>query len=205
MELNYNPACGTEIVIQICADAVPLPRRHTDPDTTYAANLRKFINEARAIGATPVILSPLARRTFKDGKPSNSDLQLYANAARTVAEQEDVTFIDLLALSDALLSTMTQAQADEFDAVGHADQRVENGKSAIDRTHLDDLGKKVFGRIVADDLVRTRVELGPDVIGVPANQVQPATNTAAATVHPALVLVGDSIMHTGSGNGNTGP
>jgi hypothetical protein len=38
---------------------------------------------------------------------------------------------------------------------------------------LNALGKKTFGRIVADNLIRTQVELGPDVIGEPA-----ATTTA---------------------------
>ena len=160
------------------------PKRHTDPETTYADNLRKFIRESRAIGAVPVVLSPLARRTFKDGKPSNPDLQLYANAARRVAAEEDVTFIDLLSLSTSVLSKMTQAQADEFDAVGHADAKAENaGKAApaLDRTHLNDKGKAVFGRIVADNLVRTQVELGPDVIGVPVSQTKAEPSQAAPT------------------------
>lgn len=160
-------------------DEKPDPARHTDPETTYAANIERYIRDARAIGAVPVILSPLARRTFHDGRPSNSDLEFYASAAREAAERNGVTFIDLLALSDALLGKMTQEQADEFDATGHADQRAENAKSVIDRTHLNDSGKKVFGRIVADNLVRTRVELGPDLIGVPASQ---QTSSPAANV-----------------------
>ena len=41
-------------------------------------------------------------------------------------------------------------------------------KSNFDRTHLNELGKKTFGRIVADTLIKTQVELGPDVIGEPA-------------------------------------
>jgi lysophospholipase L1-like esterase len=151
-------------------DEKPDLARHTDPDTTYAANLRRFINDVRAIGATPVILSPLARRTFHDGKPWNADLERYADAARRVAEEEDVTFIPLLAMSDALLAKMTQAQADQFDAVGNPDKAAENGKSKLDRTHLDPYGQKVFGRMVADNLVRTLVELGPDVKGVPDSQ-----------------------------------
>jgi len=88
-------------------------------------------------------------------------------SARAAAE-ENVTFIDLLSLSDALLSTMTQAEADRFDATGHTDQRAENGEAPLDRTHLNDAGKKIFGRMIADNLIRTLVELGPDVIGVPA-------------------------------------
>jgi len=195
-------------------DEKPDAARHTDPDTTYAANLKKYIDDARAIGAIPVIISPLARRTFRDGKPSNDDLKLYADAARKVAAQENVSFIDLLGMSDALLSRMTQEQADEFDATGHADERAENGKSSIDRTHLNEKGKQVFGRMIADNLVRTLVELGPDVVGVPAaqsgaalmpNQPQPAAGPVAPVEHPALFLVGDSIMHTGSGNGERGP
>lgn len=197
-------------------DEKPDAARHTDPDTTYAANLKKYIDDARAIGAIPVIISPLARRTFRDGKPSNDDLKLYADAARKVAAQEDVTFIDLLGMSDTLLSKMTQEQADEFDATGNVDQKAENGAAPLDRTHLNEKGKKVFGRMIADNLVRTLVELGPDVVGVPVaqaatatvpTQTQPASATApiAPVEHPALFLVGDSIMHTGSGNGERGP
>jgi len=153
-------------------DEKPNPAVHADPDTDYSDNLRRFIKETRAIGAVPIIISPLARRTFKDGKPSNPSLQRYATAARRVAAEEDVTFIDLLGLSTALLSKMTQEQADEFDAVGHEDAKAENaGKAvpALDRTHLNAKGKAVFGRMVADNLVRTQVELGPDVIGEPAS------------------------------------
>ena len=165
-------------------DQKPNPDRHTDPETTYADNLRKFIHESRAIGAVPVVLSPLARRTFKDGKPYNPDLKLYADAARRVAAEENVTFIDLLALSTQVLSKMTQEQADEFDAVGHADAKAENaGKAApaLDRTHLDDKGKAVFGRIVADNLVRTQVELGPDVVGLPVGATAALPTQAAPT------------------------
>jgi lysophospholipase L1-like esterase len=159
-------------------DEKPDAARHTDPETTYAAQIRQYITEARAIGAVPVVLSPLARRTFRNGKPSNDDLRLYANAAQRVAAEEDITFIDLLSLSTSVLAGMTQGQADEFDATGHADQHAENGKASLDRTHLDDRGKAVFGRIVADNLVRTQVELGPDVVGVPASAAVLPTQAA---------------------------
>jgi len=71
-------------------------------------------------------------------------------------------------MSTKLLEGMTQEQADQFDATGHEDQSVENKKSPVDRTHLNPKGQALFGRMVADTLVRTQVELGPDVIGEPA-------------------------------------
>ena len=46
-----------------------------------------------------------------------------------------------------------------------------------DRTHLNQAGKTLFGRMVADNLIRIEVELGPDVNGVPDKEnplLQPA-------------------------------
>jgi lysophospholipase L1-like esterase len=151
-------------------DQKPDVARHTDPDTTYAANLKRYIHEVRAIGGIPVILSPLARRTFHDGKPWNDDLKLYADAARHVAAEEHVTYIDLLSLSTAVLGKGTQEDADRFNATGHEDARAEQGKGPVDRTHLNPLGQKTFGRIVADQLAITQVELQPDVIRESASQ-----------------------------------
>jgi lysophospholipase L1-like esterase len=143
------------------------PERETHPETTYAANIRRYIRDARAIGAVPVVVTSLSRRNYKDGVLVQ-DLKDYSAAAKRVGMEENVTVIDLNAMSVKLLEGMTQAQADEFDATSHEDQRAENKKSAIDRTHLNPKGQALFGRMVADTLVRTQVELGPDVIGEPA-------------------------------------
>jgi lysophospholipase L1-like esterase len=136
------------------------PERETDPETTYAANMRRYITEARAEGARPIIVTSLSRRNYKDGVLVE-DLTAYAKAARRVAEEEGVPVIDLNAESTRLLHTMTQDQADQFDAVGHPDAT----GSTLDRTHLNAHGSEVFGRIMADDLARVCPELGPDVKG----------------------------------------
>jgi lysophospholipase L1-like esterase len=143
------------------------PERETDPETTYAANIRRYIRDARAIGAIPVVVTSLSRRNYKNGVLVQ-DLNDYSAAAKRVGMEENVTVIDLNAMSVKLLEGMTQEQADQFNATGHADQRAENQKSPIDRTHLNQKGQMLFGRMVADTLVRTQVELGPDVIGEPA-------------------------------------
>jgi lysophospholipase L1-like esterase len=140
------------------------PERETDPETTYAANIRRYIRDARAIGAVPVVVTSLSRRNYKDGVLVQ-DLKDYADAAKRVGMEENVTVIDLNAISVKMLEGMTQAQADEFDATGHTDERAENGKNRVDRTHLNEEGQMLFGRIVADTLIRTQVELGGDVIG----------------------------------------
>lgn len=42
--------------------------RGTEPNTTYKQYLFKFINEAREYGVTPIMMSPVCRAYFKDGK-----------------------------------------------------------------------------------------------------------------------------------------
>jgi lysophospholipase L1-like esterase len=136
--------------------------RETDPDTTYSANMRRYIEEARGIGAQPVIVTSLSRRSYQDGKLVQ-DLKAYAVAARKVGLEQDVPVIDLNAQSVKLLETMMQEQADQFDAATHPDAH----DKGPDRTHLNAAGAAVFGRMVADGLAKVCVELGPDVIGVP--------------------------------------
>jgi len=155
---------GDYILIQFGHNDMPGkgPERETDPDTTYAANMRRYIDQARAAGAKPVIVTSLSRRTYKDGKLV-LDLSAYAGAAKRVANEQDVPVIDLNAASVKLLETMTQEQADQFDAAAHPDA-LDKGP---DRTHLNAAGSAVFGRIVADGLARICVELGPDIQGEP--------------------------------------
>jgi lysophospholipase L1-like esterase len=141
------------------------PLRETDPDTTYTANMRRYIEEARGIGAQPVIVTSLSRRSYQDGKLVQ-DLKAYADAAKKVGLEQDIPVIDLNAQSVKLLEAMTQEQADQFDAATHPDAR----DKGADRTHLNAAGAAEFGRMVADGLAKVCVELGPDVIGAP--QVQ---------------------------------
>jgi lysophospholipase L1-like esterase len=174
-------------------DQKTTPPLHTDPDTTFAANLHRYIADVRAIGAVPVLVTSLSRRNYKDGV-LNEDLTAYADATRKVGADEYITVVDLNQMSVAMLKRMTQEQADKFDkgqdpdtgkAVAAAVQEGSvsdvasalnsGGAMPLDRTHLNPYGQKVFGRLVADAIVKTQVELGPDLIGVPGGPttVQP--------------------------------
>src|SRR6185369_15910243 len=67
--------------------------------TTYKADLKKFVEVARAHGATPVLITPVQRRTFDDqGRITNSHGD-YPEAVRQVAREEKVALIDLHAMS----------------------------------------------------------------------------------------------------------
>lgn len=73
---------------------------------SYGWYLRKFISDAKAKGAIPIVCSPIPRKTWKDQKivRSNED---YGKWAKEVANSEKVGFIDLNNLI-----------ADQYDRLG---------------------------------------------------------------------------------------
>jgi lysophospholipase L1-like esterase len=145
--------------------------RHTDAEGSFKDCLQRYIDDVKAIGAVPVLVTSLSRRTFKDGKVVE-DLKDYAEATRELGTKDGITVIDLNAISTAMLNQMGQEEADKFDALLHPDATAENpnaGAVKLDRTHLNAYGQKVFGRVMADELAKDRAELRPDVVGVPAS------------------------------------
>src|SRR3546814_1248860 len=65
-DLGYR---GTWVLIQFAHnDQSSKSERWTDETTEFPANLRRFVEEVRAAGATPVLVPPLTRREFREGK-----------------------------------------------------------------------------------------------------------------------------------------
>ncbi len=81
------------------------PGRSTDLATEFPANLRRYVAEARAAGAVPVLVTPLTRRQFERGQLLD-DLGPWAEATRAVARDLQVPLIDLHARSRALVQGM---------------------------------------------------------------------------------------------------
>ena len=127
------------------------PERETDANTTYKDFLRRYIDEARAIGAKPIVVTSMARRNFKDSQIAADILTNYTAAARQVAAEKQVPVIDLSVLSIELLNKLGPTAAAEFD--------VKNQDGSPDRTHLSRKGSATFGKIVATELVKVLPEL----------------------------------------------
>jgi len=124
------------------------PERETDPATTYPERLRAFIDEARAAGAKPILVTSLARRVFGEDGKLLKDLEPYAVAARKVAREKEVPLIDLHTRSKALIEKL----GEKGSAAWAPEGKKVNGVVTPDRTHVNDEGSLVIGRIVALEL-----------------------------------------------------
>lgn len=81
--------------------------RHTDPFGSYQENLMHYIRAARAVGAHPVLVTPIARRLFDaQGNFQPGSHGDYPEAARQLGARENVPVADLTALSESMLEKL---------------------------------------------------------------------------------------------------
>lgn len=115
--------------------------------TEFKANLIKYVIESRNKKAIPVLLTPISRRSFKDGRLINSHGN-YPEITRQVADSLKVPLIDMLAKTEALLTKLgDQKSIKLFNYVDSGNVNYPAGKK--DDTHLNPYGaKKVAGLVV---------------------------------------------------------
>jgi predicted acyl esterase/lysophospholipase L1-like esterase len=135
--------------------------RSTDPKTEFRDNLRRYIDETRAAGAKPVLVTPVSRRTFKEGKIETT-LEPYADAMLAVGQEKNVPVIDLHAASRALLNKLSDAGSADFSP------------SKDDRSHFSRKGALAMARLVAEAVPAAMPELKPYLKPVRADEEPPA-------------------------------
>ncbi|PVM89044.1 rhamnogalacturonan acetylesterase [Caulobacter radicis] len=113
-EIGAGGFQDTYVLIQFGHNDQPgKPGRSTDLAVEYPANLKRYVEEVRAAGGKPVLVTPLTRRQFKDGKLID-DLGPWAEATRKVAAETRTPLVDLHARSYAAVQAMGAAEATRF-------------------------------------------------------------------------------------------
>jgi lysophospholipase L1-like esterase len=113
-EMSTGAYVDTWVLIQFGHNDQPgKPGRSTDLATEFPQNLRRYVAETRARGAIPVLVTPLTRRQFVDGKLDN-DLEPWAAAIRAVAAETHTPLLDLNADSAAAVQAMGPSLAAGF-------------------------------------------------------------------------------------------
>src|SRR5215212_6868081 len=74
--------------------------------TTFKASLERFVEAARGRGGTPVLVTPMHRRTFDAAGHITDSHGDYDDAVRQVAAEEKVALIDLHAMSKPLYEAL---------------------------------------------------------------------------------------------------
>ena len=168
---------GDYVIIQFGHnDEKPNPARHTEPGSTFDANLAKFVTETRQMGGIPVVMNPVVRRnfavkavkndddealrntTFKDGaKIKEGDMLkdthgLYAVAPRQVADSLHAYFIDATKITHDLEQGLGVEGSKKLHMWYQPGEHpaVPDGKQ--DNTHYNIYGAHQVAKLFADAL-----------------------------------------------------
>lgn len=124
--------------------------RYTPP-ADYRRNLERFVADVRARRATPILLTPVARRKFEDGRmlPSHGE---YPQIVRDVASALQVPLIDMEERSTAILSAAGEEGSKSLFLWLQPDQSPNYPKGIEDNTHFSPAGALRMAEAVADGL-----------------------------------------------------
>ena len=183
-------------------DVVNILTKQQEVVHTYGWYFRKYIADAKARGAQPVVVSSTVRNLWKDGRIERGPGK-YREWAFDVAKAAAVPFIDL-----------TTAMADKFDAMGEAKTKAIYQQ---DHTHFDAVGANMHAAAVVaglkglhsrttDPFLATLSEKGNAVAADRFAWLRLDVPRSAGQQNalPSLFLAGDSTVRQGRGDGADG-
>ena len=134
------------------------PKRHTEPNTTYRANILRFIRETRAAGAFPVLVTlnqslrwdkQNQRADFFNGKVFRADREPYSAVMRELAVSEKVPCIDLAKAQQETMEKMGLEKAVKY-------YRVHDLKTMkLDCFHTNLAGAHLLAGLIVEGLKKT--------------------------------------------------
>ena len=136
--------------------------RYTSPED-YKSNLRKFVTETRAKNATPVLLTPVTRRRFKDGNIQETHVE-YSKLVMEVGDELKVPVIDLDTRSRAMLQQVGEEASKLFFLQLQAGEHPNYPDGKNDNTHFSELGARKVAQLVLADIVALKLELSRRII-----------------------------------------
>jgi rhamnogalacturonan acetylesterase len=135
---------------------------------TYGWYMSTYIDDAKAKGATPIIVSPIPRDIWSaDGKTVNRNTNDYGGWSKQVAATENIPFVDLNAIV-----------ADKYDQLGFP--AVKAAYFPGDHTHTSPAGAELNAECVVQGLKA----LPNDPLAAYLLPNAPILQSAAATASP---------------------
>lgn len=136
--------------------------RYTTPEQ-YKQNLKRFVTEARMKKANPILLTPVARRRFQDGKVLESHVE-YSALVREVAKEEKVPLIDLDKASMELYQRMGEENSKLLFLHLQPGEHPNYPDGKIDNTHFTELGARLIAQLVLKEMVALEIGLADHIV-----------------------------------------
>ena len=126
---------------------------HTDPGSTFDEYLKKYAVETRNLGGIPVLMSPCARRSWKNGVFVNTHGD-YRYSAKNVAAALKANFIDGNTITTKLESGLGEEGSMKLHMIYAVGEQAAYPDGIEDNTHYNIYGATTVAGLFAEALVK---------------------------------------------------
>jgi lysophospholipase L1-like esterase len=144
--------------------------RYTPP-ADYRANLLRFVEETRARGATPVLLTPVVRRRFDSTGTVRDSHGEYPGIVRAVAAERQVILVDMHRASARLLERYGADSSRALFLQLEAGMNPNYPNGVNDNTHFSPLGAREMAGLVIDAMREQQLPLAALLRSCPARSM----------------------------------
>lgn len=140
-------------------DEVPTKKTYTT-ETEFKNNLKQYVAEAKSKEAIPVLLTPMARRSFDSlsGKIKGSH-DIYAHIIRDVAKEENVVLFDMDKITQQLYQQMGVENSKLLFNHLKPGEHPNYPYGKNDNTHFNELGARMVAQLVLEEIKKQVPEL----------------------------------------------
>lgn len=135
------------------------PARYADPWGDYTDNLARFIREAEAKGAHPVLMTSIVRRHFAPDGTLTDTHGDYPAAVRALAAKSGVPLIDMEAASRVLIGAMGEEASRSLFMVLEPGIWPKYPDGLTDNTHLVWEGARAIAALAVEGIVEQDLPL----------------------------------------------
>ena len=125
---------------------------------SFATCLKTYIDEVRQRGATPILVTPAQRRSFKGNRIVDTHAD-YPDAIRWLAECEQVTLIDLHKITRSLFESMGPEGSKNAFVHYPAHTYPGQDKPLADNTHFNPYGAYQIAQCIVEEIRRQQLPL----------------------------------------------
>ncbi|PKH71072.1 rhamnogalacturonan acetylesterase [Stenotrophomonas sp. Betaine-02u-21] len=174
------------------------PSRYTDPAGDYAAFLMRYVQLARDKGATPVLITPVARLLYDFGSLLDTH-GVYTLAMKQLAAREDIALIDLNDRSTRWIRALGEQGARPYFLFVPEQQKA-------DGTHFSTAGANAVACLVMRDWVELQPAVKPALVRDIDCDVSGGAGQGSDPQRPSQVVHEDDLARPQAGpHGGAGP
>ena len=144
-------------------DEVSTKKTYTT-ETEFKNNLKQYVSETRSKKATPILLTPMARRKFDAAGKIEGTHDVYSQIVRDVAKEEKVLLFDMDNITQQLYQQLGVENSKLLFMQLKPKEHPNYPDGRDDNTHFNELGARLIAQLVLEEIKKQIPELSDRIV-----------------------------------------